>query len=481
MSRVLRSALASSLGAAVAGCAIFPASVQNPSEEQQRADDPALHTYQGVRPIATSQAALATQFDAYVGVWRKNEHDLAIQLDAGDAFQFASLVWSAYKTATGHLHDAKWGVAAAGGVSLLTDRFQVQNQAHTYSNAADAMACLRTSVQALPPNFWAIYDTNSLTIDQETLTAYLVSDGSDTQEKAQQAYETIVGLYPNINEHMSEVEGRLRGSLENTRVNVPNSDDILKATQKQVAVQSAAPASAAALTTAFVARSNALVVLQQYLSTVNAAQNVALNAQTAAQVADKNFLDTASAITSNLLQQVDVPAVKGDVPLAMLDDGATAGRGAKLDDQAAADQVHISQAVLTTILNTFVTTLRNLPVGGSPQIPTKLANVVPTQDVQTLFQAQAESARLKQGAYTAQQNLLTARKNLAAQVATTQLKGSDIAAAAAATAAGSPDPAPLTKNAGDAQKLAAISKSTYSNAIALPSAMDTCLTKIAAP
>jgi hypothetical protein len=481
MRQVLRSALAISLGAAVAGCALFPANVQNPSEEQQRTDDPSLHTYQGVRPIATTQPELTRQFDAYVGVWRKNEHDLAIQLDAGDAFQFASLVWSAYKTATGHLHDAKWGIAAAGGVSLLTDRFQVQNQSHTYSNAADAMACIRTSVQALPPNFWALYDASALTIDQDTLTAYLVSDGRDTQEKAQQAYEAIAGLYPNINGHMSEVEGRLRGSLENTRINVPNSDDILKATQKQVAVQAAAPASAAALTAALVARSSALVGLQQSLSTVNSAQNVALNTQAAAQVADKHFLDTASAITSNLLQQVDVTAVKGDMPLAMLDDGAVAGRGAKLDDKAAAAQVHISQDVLTTLLSTFVTTLRNLPVGGSPQVPTKLSGAVPAQDLQTLVLAQADSARLRQNSYNAQQYLLTARNNLAAQVATAQLRGSDIEAAAAAISAVNPDPAPLTKNAGDAQKLAAISKSTYTNAIALPSAMDTCLTKIAAP
>jgi hypothetical protein len=481
MNRLVRLSLVVAACAVIASCGILPANVQNPSDEQQRMDNPELHTYQGVRPVAKSQHELTLQFDAYVGVWRKNEHDLATQIDGAEAFQFASLVWAAYKTATGHLHDAKWGVAAAGGVSLLADRFQLLNQSHTYSNAADAMSCIRTRVEELPSNFWALYDANSLTVDQDALTAYLDADDTVTKEVAQQNYETIVELYPTINSHMSEVEGRLRGSLEKTNINVPNSDDILKATQKFVAIQGQAASGANALTAAFVARSVPLSELRQAIATVNVADSVSFNLDAQVKAANDHYFDIAAGTKKNLLLQVDVQAVKSNAPLASFDAGAASRRAKPLDEVTAVPQIAISQAALTVILDNFFATLHDLPPGGRAGVPSQLASAVPAGTLQPLLDAQVEYAQLKQSAYVAERNLAAAKRDLSAKVADANLQGSDALAASFAFSATNADTAPLDKKASDAQKLAAVSKATYAKAIALPSALDTCVTKIASP
>ena len=137
-------------------------------------------------------------------------------------------------------------------------------------------------------------------------------------------------------------------------------------------------------------------------------------------------------------------------------------------------------AGVPALVTSYVTTLKSLPASGSTPIPSKLASIIAPEDVRILVTAQADLANRRQDLYTAQQQLLAARTKFSTQSIASQLKGAD-AFALSAIAADNADAAPMAKRASDAQKQAAISKATYANAIALPSVMDTCLTKIAAP
>ncbi len=224
----------------IAGCGILPAAVQMPSSELQLGQGPDTKQIQPfappVREHVVTKAQMDTQFDAYIGTWRLAENQLILEQNALDAFGFAALVWSAYKTATGHIHDAKWGVAGAGGAALLGNNFKIYNQGLDYRVGAKAMECVKDKVDDIPASFWdGFYDSEGqFAYSDSDALAYTKDKSADDQKQISTLLEALKDNHGAIHNAVREIANRVANNLESTRVNLPTGSDITNAVTQAV-------------------------------------------------------------------------------------------------------------------------------------------------------------------------------------------------------------------------------------------------------
>ncbi len=230
------------------GCSTLPAHVAEPT----RGEDGAIVKIEGGNgpiPVAMNIDVLDTQLRAYAITWDNAETELRYELTGADSFEFAALVWSAYKIATGRMHDAKWGAAAAGGVGLFESKYQIQVQAVNYRNANVAIRCLYKNIHSLPSAFWnGVFDpkTGEIAFSKSVLDSAIADlnvDGVDPKI----GYSTLQDLWTTINSDIGEIDNRLRDQQRDLRIGIPSSQELTQAFNGGAKAQEGADRAAPAL------------------------------------------------------------------------------------------------------------------------------------------------------------------------------------------------------------------------------------------
>lgn len=212
----------------LAGCSTIPSLVAEPPRDTD-GNIVAATGGNAPIPVAKNLAALDVQLNSFSVTWDRAETERRLELNGADTMQFAALIFSAYKVATGHLHAAKWGAATAGGIGLFESKYQIAVQAAAYRSAATAMRCLYKNVHSLPSDFWdTIYRANGeLTSTKADALVALGSD--DSPDAALVDYATLKDLWTTVNSHIVDVDTRLRDQLRDLRIGIPNAQELTQA------------------------------------------------------------------------------------------------------------------------------------------------------------------------------------------------------------------------------------------------------------
>ena len=212
----------------LAGCSTIPSLVAEPPRDVN-GNIVAVTGANGPIPVAKNVAVLDIQLNAFSVTWDQAEAERRLELNSADTLQFAALIFSAYKVATGHLHAAKWGAATAGGIGLFESKYQIAVQAAAYRSAATAMRCVYKNVHSLPSDFWdTIYRPNGELISPKA--EALVALGSeDSPNAALVGYATLKDLWTTVNSHIVDIDTRLRDQLRDLRIGIPNAQELTQA------------------------------------------------------------------------------------------------------------------------------------------------------------------------------------------------------------------------------------------------------------
>lgn len=228
----LRTGLLVVIAVVLAGCAAFPSQMELPDTTKFKDGTTAydlstVGQYTGVYPRESERGRLLDQTGLYAGTWRKAARERRLERDLGSNAQFAMAVAGAYNVARSRVTPGKWWLAGAGGLGLVQDKYKVESQALHYSQAADAMECVRASVADVPPALWQAYDNGELLVAVSDLPTDLDSD-------LEKAHALLSTLFLTVNEKMSEIVHRLEAHLESDKLSVPKADEIKKAATEQV-------------------------------------------------------------------------------------------------------------------------------------------------------------------------------------------------------------------------------------------------------
>lgn len=225
-----KSLLTAAPAALLVGCAAFPSQVQNPPATTLSNPTTFLATGDGGSsvPTVTNPLLAAKQAEAFARIWRAASKELGFERDVLNNGQFGLVVAGVYNTVRNSMPAGKWGLAGAGGVGLLADRYQIEAQALAYRQGAEVMECVRASIEMVPKTVWDQYDTAS---------GELQMDASNLQgvgiEKAQEAYESLTTLLPAIYTSMSTISSAVSDNVSSKTVRVPKADDIANAVKAQ--------------------------------------------------------------------------------------------------------------------------------------------------------------------------------------------------------------------------------------------------------
>lgn len=222
--------LPAATAALLAGCAAFPSQVQNPPATTLSNPTALLATGDGGSsvPTVTNPLLAAKQAEAFARTWRAASKGLGFERDVLNNGQFGLVVAGVYNTVRNSMPAGKWGLAGAGGVGLLADRYQIEAQALAYRQGAEVMECVRASIEMIPKTVWDQYDPTS---------GLLQMDATNLQgvgiEKAQEAYESLTTLLPAIYTSMSTISNAVSDNVSSKTVRVPKADDIANAVKAQ--------------------------------------------------------------------------------------------------------------------------------------------------------------------------------------------------------------------------------------------------------
>lgn len=257
----LRTGLLAVFAVLLGGCAALPSQIELPDTTKVKDGTTAydlstVGPYMGVYPRESERGRLLDQAGLYAGTWRKAARERRLERDIGSNAQFAMAVAGAYNVARSRLTPGKWWLAGAGGLGLVQDKYKVESQALHYSQAADAMECVRASVADVPPLLWLAYDNGELLAAVSDLPANLDPD-------LEKAHATLSTLFLTINEKMSDIVHRLETHLESDKLSVPKADEIKKAATEQVANEAPAERGGMKMASAVVDAQNLLLQARQ--------------------------------------------------------------------------------------------------------------------------------------------------------------------------------------------------------------------------
>lgn len=243
------------------GCSAFPSQVELPDTTRVKDGTTAydlsdVGPYTGVFPREFERLRLLDQAGLYAGTWRKAARERRLERDIGANAQFGMAVAGAYNVARSRVAPGKWWLAGAGGLGLVQDKYKVEAQALHYSQAADAMECVRASIADVPPALWLAYDKGELLAAVSDLPA-------DVDPDLERAHSTLSTLFLTINERMSEILHRLEAHLESDKLSVPKADEIKKAATDQVANEAPAERGGVKIASAIVDAQNLLLQARQ--------------------------------------------------------------------------------------------------------------------------------------------------------------------------------------------------------------------------
>jgi len=213
----------------LAGCSAFPSQVQNPTAADKQNPSVFLAKSSSGPSVPTTKSGpeAAKQAEVFARTWRSANQELLLERDLVNNAQFGLLVAGVYNTVRNSMPAGKWALAGAGGVGLLLDRYQTEAQALAYRQGADAMECVRTSVELVPSSLWAQYDADGLLAIQTTQL-----EGAGI-EKAQEAIDSLSTLLLTIHATLSNVVNKVYENVSSKAVRVPKADDIVKAVEAQ--------------------------------------------------------------------------------------------------------------------------------------------------------------------------------------------------------------------------------------------------------
>jgi len=355
----------------LAACGIMPADVKMPTAVQQRhhADDVA-----GPITGVYTLEAMDNQFAAFINVWDDESGTLFKEINGLDAFQFASLIWAAYKTSTGNLHDAKWGLAGAGGTQLLGANFKIFNQALGYRSGSEAMQCVKRTVDNFDESFWQTFYTNTgqLRFDDQEVVAYVSTGANDDErDKLAQGIAALRHNHTAIENAVAEIVKRVKHSLQATRVNMPTANDVNNAvTQSNQGTAKGQDNAATSLSTARPLAAANIEDFRQlkiarvaHIDTLDAASSNTMDAKTI-QSSDARFHEAIQALKRRRSSDADLQAINSLESshrqfVKRAADARKQGDVAPIDDKpfqnafsAAAQQLtHTSDAVPLTLVN----------------------------------------------------------------------------------------------------------------------------------
>jgi len=228
MPRHLTTVLIVLVCALLQACGTAPSLMARPA---QVGDTPVYVIASGVAgaiPVARNASVVHNQLKAFETTWRGQAKQLRFEISMADNLQFASLVWSTYKVATGHLHDAKWGAAVAGGVGLFESKYQLEVQASDYSGGAAAMLCLQSKVDNVSDVAWIKgYDQNTGAPAITSIGAFAQQFGVN-QDDAKTILDcnTYRLIWNRVNDRLNQVDSRLSDQLDHIRIGIPSSDEL---------------------------------------------------------------------------------------------------------------------------------------------------------------------------------------------------------------------------------------------------------------
>lgn len=237
------------LCALLAACGTAPSRVVNPElatfEDKktlaQRMDayKAELAKYQGfsgVWPVERTKDLVEAQINLYAATWRKAANALRLRGDVTDIGQVGGALAGAYHIVKENLKLAKH---AAAGVALLgmdDKTFAISVQAVHYTQAADAMLCVRDKVAEVPPSAWRVFKAVDANTPDGTQAAGEV-DPAYVSDKTEEMVAALNDTFPSLNRSMGAIADKLRAKQESQQLSLASPAaiaDSLRASAKAV-------------------------------------------------------------------------------------------------------------------------------------------------------------------------------------------------------------------------------------------------------